>query len=71
VREPELAREAAEGPKSGATADADRTHEGRKNSRAVNTGIRNEWFERWGLLSLDVLCATRCARGLPSPETSP
>ena len=43
----------------------------RSNSRAVNTGIRNEWFERWGLLSLDALCATRLARGLPSPETSP
>jgi RNA-directed DNA polymerase len=43
----------------------------RSNFHAVNSGIRNEWFERWGLLSLDALCAARLARGLPSPESSP
>jgi RNA-directed DNA polymerase len=43
----------------------------RSRNHAVCAGIRNEWFERWGLLSLDALCAARLARGLPSPETTP
>lgn len=43
----------------------------RSNARVVRMGLRNEWFERWGLLSLDQLCAARFAQGLPSPETSP
>jgi RNA-directed DNA polymerase len=43
----------------------------RSNFHAVNAGIRNEQFERWGLLSLDKLCAARLARGLPSPEIPP
>lgn len=43
----------------------------RSNNRAICMGIRNEWFERWGLLSLDTLCTLRLERGLLSPETSP
>src|SRR5690606_37959046 len=40
----------------------------RSNCNAVTGGIRNEWFERWGLLSLDDLCAARLKRGLPLAE---
>jgi RNA-directed DNA polymerase len=43
----------------------------RSNLRAVSSGIRNEHFKRWGLLSLETLCAVRHALGLPSPEISP
>ncbi len=43
----------------------------RSNDRAVKAGLRNEVFERWGLLSLDTLCAQRLQRGIPSPETTP
>jgi RNA-directed DNA polymerase len=43
----------------------------RTNHRGVRFGLRNEWFARWGLLSLDTLCAARLLRGLPLPEKSP
>ena len=43
----------------------------RSNARAVTAGIRNEHFERWGLLSLEGLCTARLALGLPSAETAP
>lgn len=37
----------------------------------VQSGLTNAVFERWGLLSLDTLCAARLAQGLPSPEITP
>ena len=43
----------------------------RSNHYGVTTGLRNEVFARWGLLSLDELCAVRLAMGLPSPEKTP
>ncbi len=41
------------------------------NRKAITMGLRNAWFEQWGLLSLDALCAVRFIKGLPSPETTP
>lgn len=41
------------------------------NRQSVCRGIRNEHFERWGLLSLDALCAKRFDKGLPSPGSCP
>ena len=38
---------------------------------AVNYGLRNEHFARWGLLSLDELCAKRLLAGLPVPDSNP
>lgn len=43
----------------------------RSNHHGVTTGLRNEVFARWGLLSLDDLCAVRLAVGLPTPEKTP
>jgi hypothetical protein len=39
--------------------------------KVVTMGLRNEHFEKWGLLSLEKLCAQRLAKGLPLPETIP
>jgi hypothetical protein len=39
--------------------------------KVVSMGLSNEHFERWGLLSLDALCAQRLSKGLPLPETIP
>jgi group II intron reverse transcriptase/maturase len=39
------------------------------NMKVVTMGLRNEHFEKWGLLSLEKLCAQRLAKGLPLPET--
>lgn len=39
------------------------------NIKAITMGLRNEHFKRWGLLSLDELCAERLSKGLPLPET--
>jgi hypothetical protein len=41
------------------------------NMKVVTMGLRNEHFEKWGLLSLEKLCAQRLAKGLPLPETIP
>jgi group II intron reverse transcriptase/maturase len=41
------------------------------NLQVVTMGLRNEHFERWGLLSLDALCRERLAKGLPLPEIVP
>jgi group II intron reverse transcriptase/maturase len=43
----------------------------RSNHRAVRMGLDNECFRRWGLLTLDELCAFRFAGGLPLPEPAP
>lgn len=40
-------------------------------TQAVTMGIRNEHFEKWGLLSLEELCAKRLEKGLPLPEAIP
>lgn len=39
------------------------------NMRVVTMGLRNGHFKRWGLLSLDELCAKRLEKGLPLLET--
>lgn len=41
------------------------------NMKVVKMGLRNEHFKRWGLLSLDELCAKRLKKGLPLLETIP
>lgn len=41
------------------------------NMKVVKMGLRNEHFKRWGLLSLDELCAKRLEKGLPLLGTIP
>jgi RNA-directed DNA polymerase len=43
----------------------------RSNSQAARYGIRNKWFERWGLLSLETLCKSRLSKGLPPIGEAP
>jgi len=39
--------------------------------KVVTMGLRNEYFEQRGLLSLEALCAQRLKKGLSLPEIVP
>ena len=41
------------------------------NMKVIKMGLRNEYFEERGLLSLEALCAQRFKKGLPLPEPVP